>query len=108
LKSGNIIGKIKKYDIDSIRAIRSFPSDQDFMLSVMACGIALHELQESIAGIFELSFETHGSYSEIYKLLEYKRPVLALPRADGRPFGRMLTGYPRGFYSARFDDSGLE
>lgn len=112
LKVGeNILSSVKQKDIEAIRALRHFKSDEEFIIAQMACNIALKELRQSIAGIFELSAHSQGSYLEIgLMIFHYQKPVLALSHEDwGRKFGKMLTGLPSQLLkTAQYNDDNLE
>ena len=63
-----------------------------------------------MAGIFELSEISQGSYFEIATLLhQYQRPVLCLSYENGRSFGKMITGHQsRLLRTVRYNDDNLD
>jgi hypothetical protein len=105
---------IKEYTMrtkELVRGLRYYPENDTFDISLKATSIALRELKQSDAAIFELSATTQGSFGEIFLMLyHFQRPVLALTHKDfGNLFGTMLTGSPSVFLQTKqYDDSNLE
>lgn len=112
LKIGEeVLSSVKQKEIEAIRGLRHFTSDEQFIIAQMACNIALTELRQSMAGIFELSAQSQGSYMEIgLMIFHYQKPVLALSHeAWGRRFGKMLTGLPSQLLkTVKYNDDNLE
>lgn len=106
------IQSVSEHTLESIRSLRrsSDISDEYFRQCYMANRVMLDELKSSIAGIFELSYTSQGSYLEIGLLIYQKQvPVLCLSHEKGRYFGKMLVGSPsKLLILKRYDDSNLE
>lgn len=85
---------ISKNEIQVIRGLRAVETDEQFHIAIRAYHVAMSQLKQAFAGIFELSELSQGSFFEIATMIQiYKRPVLCLSHSDwGRPFGKMLTG----------------
>lgn len=107
--AGQLISKSKK-SYENVRGLRYFETENKFRNDFMASAIAMSELKNSIAGIFEISSMSQGSYYEIALAIHYYQiPVLALSHETGREFGRMLTGSDSLFLqTAKYNDSNLE
>lgn len=112
LKVGErILSKVSKKEIESIKGLRDCESDDYFMVSMMACNISMSEIHTSVAGIYETSKQSQGSYYEISYMLNVKKvPVLCLSHNDfGRKFGKMLIGQKtRLLRCVRYNDENLD
>ncbi len=112
LKVGEkVVSSFSRKEMESVRGVRAFESEEQFLIKYMACNIALTELQKSVAGIFELSAVSQGSYLEIGLLIyHYQVPVLALSHEEwGRHFGTMLIGSPSPLLqTVKYNDKNLD
>lgn len=107
---GETISKTKK-EMQEVSGLRSYASQEEFEICYMAANIAFNELEKSIAGIFELSAVSQGSYLEIGLMIYHLfKPVICLSHESfGRPFGTMLTGSKSLFLKTiRYNDENLE
>lgn len=106
------IKSVSQRTLEAVRSLRRSPeiSNEYFTQCYMANKLMLDELNKSVAGIFELSHTSQGSYLEIGLLIYQKQvPVLCLSHDDGRYFGKMLVGSPSGLLILkRYNDKNLE
>ena len=105
---------IKEYTMrtkELVRGLRYYSDDNEFNTGLQATSIALKELKQSDAAIFEMSAVSQGAFGEIFLMLyHFQRPVLALSHNEfGRSFGTMLTGSPSVFLQTKkYNDNDLE